>query len=98
MSGSQDWHRFAPIYRVIRAFSAEKSAQFLSIAAQLVYFRVNSRFLAGHIVSVSCVFMHIAGSIFIFNISKGRPVVSDPEKHIREPPQLGASGNLPSSA
>jgi hypothetical protein len=36
--------------------------------------------------------MHIAGSIFIFNISKGQRPVSDLEKHISEPPQLVQGG------
>jgi hypothetical protein len=34
--------------------------------------------------------MHIAGSIFIFNIFMGQRPVSYIEKHIREPPQWGA--------
>jgi hypothetical protein len=52
----------------------------LSIIAQLVHFRVKAVFLDGHFVIVTFVFMHIAGSIFIFNISKAQPPVSHPEK------------------
>jgi hypothetical protein len=43
----------------------------LSIIAQFVQIRVKGVFFAGHFVIVACVFIHIAGSIFIFNISKG---------------------------
>ena len=38
---------------------------------------VRSRFLSGHFVIVSCVFIHIAGSISIFNISLAQPPVSE---------------------
>jgi len=48
----------------------------LSIIEQLAHFHVKSVFFAGHFVILACVFMHIAGSIFIFNISKGqRPLM-----------------------
>jgi hypothetical protein len=58
------------------AFSANKPARLLSISVQFVHSRVKAVFFTGHFVPVSCVFMHIAGSIFIFNISKGqRPVL-----------------------
>jgi hypothetical protein len=63
-----------------------------------VHFRVKAVFFAGHFVVVSFVFMHIAGSIFIFNISKGQPPVSDLEKHLSEPPPLVKVGIFPSFA
>ncbi len=62
---------FALIYRVIRASSVNNFDRLLSIIVKWVYFRVKTCFLAPHFVIASCVFMHIAGSIFIFNISKG---------------------------
>ena len=68
----------------------------LSIIAPSVHFRVRAMFFAGDFVAVACVFMHIAGSIFIFNISKGQPPVSDLEKHMSEPPQLVKVGIFPS--
>jgi hypothetical protein len=77
--------------------SVKQSAQLLSIIAQLVDFRVKPVFFTGHFVIVAFVFMHIAGSIFIFNISKGQPPVSGPEKHIGEPPQLAKVGIFHSS-
>jgi hypothetical protein len=48
-------------------------------------------FFDGHFVIVACVFMHIAGSIFIFNISKGQRPIPDLEEHIPEPPQWGGA-------
>jgi len=60
--------------------------------AQLLHFRVKAVFLAGHFVIVAFVFIHIPGGCFIFNISKGQLPVSDPEKHIHEPPQLAQAG------
>jgi len=54
-----------------------------------VHFRVKTWFFARHFVIVPCVFMHIAGSIFIFNISKRQLPASDPEKHIGEQPKWG---------
>jgi len=82
--------------RVICAIPAKKSDRLLSIIAPSVHFRVKAVFLAGHFVAVACVFMHIAGSIFIFNISKGQPPVSDLEKHRSEPPPLVKVGIFPS--
>jgi hypothetical protein len=68
-------HAFAPNYRASNAFSAQKPDRFLLIPAQWVHFRVKTGFFARHFVIVSCVFIHIAGSTFIFNISKyPRPV------------------------
>ena len=58
------------------AFSANKPDRLLSIRVQFVHFRVKAVFFAGHFVIASFVFMHIAGSIFIFNISKGPGVIS----------------------
>jgi len=36
--------------------------------------------------------MDIAGSISIFNISKGQSPVPEPKRHIREAPQLAQDG------
>ena len=45
------------------------------------------------ILSSSPVFSYTSPEVlFIFNISKGQRPVSDPEKHIREPPQLAQAG------
>jgi hypothetical protein len=49
-------------------------------------------FLAGQFVIVSFVFIHIPGGSFIFNIFKGQCPISNPEKHIREPPQWAQAG------
>jgi hypothetical protein len=50
----------------------------MSIIVQLLYFRVKEPFPARHFVISSFVFMHIVGSIFIFNISRGKaPHLSD---------------------
>ncbi len=65
----------SPQYRAIIAFSAKKPDRLLSITAQFVHFRVKNRFSAGYFVIFAFVFMHIAGSIFIFNISKGQRVL-----------------------
>ena len=89
---------FSPNYRVICAIPAKKSERLLSIIAQSVHFRVKAVFFAGHFVAVACVFMHIAGSIFIFNISKGQPPVPDLEKHMSAPPPLVKVGIFPSFA
>jgi hypothetical protein len=62
------------------AFSAKNPGRLLSIIAQFVQIRVKGVFFAGHFVIVACVFIHIAGSIFIFNISKGQISVPDLEK------------------
>jgi hypothetical protein len=62
--------------------------------AQFVHFRAKAVFLAGQIVIVTCVFMHIPGSIFVFNISRGQLRRSDLEKHIGEPPQLLQAANF----
>jgi len=62
-----------PLYRVTCAFPAQKPDRFLLILAQWVHFRVKSCFISRHFVIVSCVFIYIAWSIFIFNISKGQP-------------------------
>jgi hypothetical protein len=78
-----------PTARGTCAFSANKPDRLLSIIVQWVHFRVEAVFFTGHFVIVTCVFIHIAGSIFIFNISKGQRPVSDLEEHIREPPQWG---------
>ena len=53
-------------------------------------------FLAGHFVNLACVFMHIVGSLSIFNISTGQPLVSHPEKHIGEPPPFARAGTFAS--
>jgi hypothetical protein len=87
---------FSPNYRAICAIPAKKSERLLSIIAQSVHFRVKAVFFTGHFVAVACVFMHIAGPIFIFNISKGQPPVSDLEKHMSEPPPLVKVGIFPS--
>ena len=58
-----------PIYRVILACSAKISARLLSTTMQLVRFRVNGMFYSRHFVSITHVFIHIVGSIFVFNIS-----------------------------
>jgi len=50
----------------------QKPDRWVSIIAQWVHFRVKTCFIAGHFVIVSCVFIYIAGSTFIFNISKGQ--------------------------
>ena len=61
---------------------------------------VRSRFLSGHFAIVSCVFIHIAGSISIFNISLAQPPVSEAkvaptfrserlDQRVGEPPQWG---------
>ena len=69
--------RAQPSYFILHnsVFSPKKSARFLSIMAQLLHFRVKAVFLAGHFVIIAFVFMHIAGSISIFNISKGDEVL-----------------------
>ncbi len=64
-----------PLYRVTYAFSAQKPDRFLLILAQWVHFRVKTCFIARHFVIPACVFIYIAGSIFIFNISKGQRVL-----------------------
>ena len=81
---------FALIYRVIRASSVNYFDRLLSIIVKWVYFRVKTCFLARYFVTVSCVFMHIAGSIFIFNISLGHRSASDLDQRVGEPPQWGA--------
>jgi hypothetical protein len=48
--------------------------------------------MVGHFVTPSFFFIHIPGSIFIFNIFMGERPVSDPEKQIRDPPQLAQAG------
>ncbi len=47
-----------------------------------------------HFVNLAFVFIHIVGSIFIFNISLDQRPVSDLEKHIREPPQRAQAGTF----
>ena len=65
--------RFRPDFSCnLCALSAHKPDRMLSIVAHLVHFSVKAVFFAGHFVIVAFVFMHIAGSIFIFNISKGQ--------------------------
>jgi hypothetical protein len=63
---------FAPIYRVTSAFSVNNPDRLLSIMVKWAHFHVKDLFFARHFVIVACVFMHIAGSIFIFNISRGQ--------------------------
>ena len=53
----------------ISAFSATKPGELLSIPGQSMHFCVNRVFFDGHFVTVFFVFIHIPGSIFIFNIS-----------------------------
>jgi len=79
-------------YRITYAFSAQKPDRFLQTLAQWVHFRAKTVFFARHFVVVSCVFIHIAGSTFIFNISKGKRPVSELEKDISDPPQWGVLG------
>jgi hypothetical protein len=64
--------RFCPDYRTIHTYSGNKSAKLPSIIVQLLRFRVKAVFLTGHFVVSSFVFMNIVGSIFIFNISRGK--------------------------
>jgi hypothetical protein len=72
--------------------SAKKSARFLSIA--LNWCTIGARlgrsvsFVLGHCVTDAFIFIHIAGSIFIFNISLGYPPVLRFEKHVVEPSNL----------
>ena len=51
------------------AFSSQKSDGLLPIVGQIVQFRVNTLYFAGHFVIVANVFIHIPGGSFIFNIS-----------------------------
>jgi hypothetical protein len=64
----------------------------LSIIGQWVQFCVKAVFLTGHFVIVTFVFMYIAGSIFVFNISKGHRPVPDPGGQVGEPPNLPKVG------
>jgi hypothetical protein len=86
-------------------FRPNKPDQLLSILAQWVHFRVKTRFIAGHFVIVSCVFIHIAGSISIFNISLAQRPVPDADvaptfrsarldQRVREPPQQGGTSQI----
>jgi len=57
-----------------------KPAQLLSIMVQRVHFHVKSRILSMTFCPVIFVFMHISGSIFIFNLSRVQRAVSSLEK------------------
>ena len=70
---------FAPILHLICAFSANKPDRLLSIIVKWAHFHVKPWFFARHFVIVSFVFIHMSGSIFIFNISKDQRPVSDLE-------------------
>jgi hypothetical protein len=83
---------FAPNYRSICAFSAKKPDRLSSIIAELVYFRPKSPINYRSLCHSPLFFIHIVGSIFIFNIFMGQRPVSDLEKHINEPPQLAQAG------
>ena len=78
------------LYRVTYAISANKPDRLLSIIAQLVNSRVKSRIYRCTFCRSLFVFMHIAGSIFIFNISKGQRPVSDLDQRVNDPLQWGA--------
>jgi hypothetical protein len=54
----------------------QKADRLSFIFVKLVRFRVKIGFFGGHFVNFTCVFMNIAGSIFIFNISKCSGVIS----------------------
>ena len=45
-----------------------------------------------HFVTLTFVFMHIVGSIFIFNIFMGQRPVPDLDQRVGEPPQLAQAG------
>jgi hypothetical protein len=74
------------------AFSVNGPDRLLSIIEQLVDFPVKSRIMPRHIVSVACVFIHIVGSIFIFNISTNRHLVSVLDQRVGAPPRLAWAG------
>jgi hypothetical protein len=76
------------------AFLANKPDRLLSISVQFVHFRVKTWFFARHVVIVSFVFMHIAGSIFIFNIFMGQRPASDLGQRVGGPPQWGCSSQI----
>ena len=69
----------APNYRVTSAFSANKPDRLSPTIMRLVHFREKTLFCTGHFVIASCVFIHIPGGCFIFNISRGQRPVSDLE-------------------
>jgi hypothetical protein len=69
------------------AFSANKPGRLLSISVQFVHSRVKAVFFTGHCVIFSCVFMHIAGSIFILNIFMAQRPILGLDQPLGEPPQ-----------
>ena len=58
-------------YHCNAAFSATRPVRFVLKSSQSVQFREKSWFFAGQFVALSCVFIHIPGGSFIFNISWG---------------------------
>jgi hypothetical protein len=85
-------------YCAIDAFSAKKPDRLLSIIEQLMHFRVKSRIYGCTFCRYPFVFIHIAGSIFIFNISKAQLPVSGLEKGILSAAPVAAGWDLPSFA
>ena len=58
------------------------------LSRNLCIFGQKARFIIGHVVNVAFVFMHIPGSIFVFNIFFGPSPISDLDERVGDPQQL----------
>jgi hypothetical protein len=67
---------------------SQKAHRLSPIIAKSVHSRPKNRVDSRALCHPPLFFIDIVGSIFIFNIFMDQRPVSDPEEHIREPPQL----------
>jgi hypothetical protein len=81
-----------PDYRAIVHFRQKRTTVCRPLSRNPRSFCQKTRSIIGHCVTSPFVFIHIPGGSFIFNISRPERPVSDPKKHIREPPQLAQAG------
>jgi len=83
---------FAPIIAPPVHFRPRSPIDCRPLSRNLCIFGQKAHPIVVHFVTHAFVFIHIPGSIFIFNIFMGERPVSDPEKQIRDPPQLAQAG------
>jgi len=86
--------RFAPFIALIVHLRRKNPTDGCRLTLNEWNFMQKSGFLARHFVIFSCVFIYIAGSTFIFKISRGGAAVWDLDQRGVKPPQRAQAGIL----